>query len=205
MRKKKTTEQKNNQAQVRDAVNGDVKTESIENEKPAVSPDTESVETEQDENAQAEVKADKESDIAQKLSLMNNKYLRLLAEYDNYRKRSIREIEEAHHIATVNLIQELLPILDNLDRATEHRDDKTTLEEYVKGISLIEDQLREALAKAGLKHIEVVGQPFDPHFHEAIMQMDSDEYDSGIVMQEVQKGFMLGDRVIRHSKVIVAK
>ncbi len=204
MRKKKTTEEKDKQTPSQNTDNGDVTKDDAEKQS-TVSPDAEQKTTASEEEEKGAEKTDAVSDIEKKLSLMNDKYLRLLAEYDNYRKRSVREVEEAHHIATVNLIQELLPILDNLDRATEHRDDKTTLEEYVKGISLIEDQLREALAKAGLKHIEVVGQPFDPHFHEAIMQMESEEYDSGIVSQEVQKGFMLGDRVIRHSKVIVAK
>jgi len=147
----------------------------------------------------------KKGDIKDKLIALNEKYLRLLAEYDNYRKRSIREIEVIYQTAAEDLIKELLPILDNLDLATEHRNDKTTLEEYVKGIALIEDQLRYVLAQAGLKHIEVVGKPFDPNIHDAVMQIESDEYESGIVVSEVQKGYVVGDKVIRHSKVIVNK
>ena len=205
MSKKKTKEKKSAQATKYNNDSSDVfsETAGIDDVTSSTAFDTENATVE--ENGQTKAKADTDDDTAQKLAAMNERHLRLLAEYDNYRKRSVREVEDAHHIATVNLIQELLPILDNLDRATEHRDDKTTLEEYTKGITLIEDQLRDALAKAGLKYIEVVGQPFDPHFHEAVMQMDSEDYDSGIVSQEVQKGFLLGDRVIRHSKVVVAK
>jgi len=143
--------------------------------------------------------------IEEKLAALNEKYLRLLAEYDNYRKRSAREIDLMYQTATEDIIKELLPILDNLDRATEHRNDKTTLEEYVKGVALIEDQLRDVLAKVGMKHIEVVGKPFDPNIHDAVMQIESDEYESGIVTSEVQKGYMIADKVIRHSKVIVSK
>jgi len=143
--------------------------------------------------------------IEKKLAALNEKYLRLLAEYDNYRKRSTREIDLMYQTATEDIIKELLPILDNLDRATEHRNDKTTLEEYVKGVALIEDQLRDVLAQAGMKHIEVVGKPFDPNIHDAVMQIESDEYESGIVASEVQKGYMIADKVIRHSKVIVSK
>lgn len=147
----------------------------------------------------------KKSDIKDKLTALSEKYLRLLAEYDNYRKRSIREIEVRYQTATEDIIKELLPILDNLDLATEHKNDKTTIEEYVKGIALIEDQLRGVLAQAGLKHIEVVGKPFDPNIHDAVMQIESDKYESGIVSSEVQKGYVVGDNVIRHSKVIVSK
>ena len=143
--------------------------------------------------------------IEEKLAALNEKYLRLLAEYDNYRKRSTREIDLMYQTATEDIIKELLPILDNLDRATEHRNDKTTLEEYVKGVALIEDQLRDVLAQAGMKHIEVVGKPFDPNIHDAVMQIESDKYESGIVASEVQKGYMIADKVIRHSKVIVSK
>lgn len=147
----------------------------------------------------------KQIDIEDQLAALNEKYLRLLAEYDNYRKRSIREIEMLCQTATGDLIKELLPILDNLDRATEHRDNKTTIEEYVKWIALIEDQLRDVLARADLKYIEVIGKPFDPNIHDAVMQVESDEYEPGIVTSEVQKGYMVSDMVIRHSKVIVNK
>ena len=107
--------------------------------------------------------------------------------------------------ASENLITSLLPILDNLDRATEHRSDKTSLEEYAKGIALIEDQFRDILARAGLEPLNATGEPFDPNLHDAIMQMESDEHESGAVIQEVEKGYLLKGKVIRHSKVVVSK
>ena len=130
MSKKKTTEENDTQAEIQNADSSDVNNDIFSENNSHVFPDSESKAARTEGKTPAEGKTDSDSDTAQKLSLMNDKYLRLLAEYDNYRKRSVREVEEAHHIATVNLIQELLPILDNLDRATEHRDDKTTLEEY---------------------------------------------------------------------------
>lgn len=135
----------------------------------------------------------------------NERYIRLAAEYDNYRKRVAKEREQLYQMATGDIMKEMLPVLDNLDRATEHRNSETSLEEYVSGIALIEDQLRTVLSHAGLEVMEVVGQPFDPTLHDAIMQMESEEYDSGIVVQEVEKGYLLRDRVIRHAKVVVAK
>lgn len=136
---------------------------------------------------------------------INEKYLRVLAEYDNFRKRAAREMTALAKTATENLISEILPILDNLDLATEHKDNPTSMEKYVKGIAQIEDQLRDVLAANGLKPIEAVGKPFDPNLHDAVSVLESDEYESGMVTQEVQKGYQLGDKVIRHSKVVVSK
>ena len=136
---------------------------------------------------------------------MKDKYVRLFAEYDNFRKRTAREKEMHIKNAAEDIIAELLPVLDNLDRATEHRNDKTTYEEYVKGITLIEQQIREVLARAGLEHIEVVGKPFDPDIHEAIMQIESDEHESGFITAEAEKGYVLSEKVIRYPKVIVSK
>jgi molecular chaperone GrpE len=136
---------------------------------------------------------------------LNEKYLRLMAEFDNFRKRTVREKGEIALDATGGLVRELIPILDNLDRATEHRNDTTTLEEYVKGIALIEDQIRQVLAGAGLEVIEAVGTPFDPEIHEAVMQIESEEHESGTVTSEVEKGYMIRHKIIRHPKVIVAK
>ena len=166
--------------------------------------DTAPVETEQtarEETAAETVEADAEFKLAE----LNDKYIRLLAEYDNYRKRTAREIEEIIIRGAEKLIIELLPILDNLDRATEHKNDKTTLDEYVKGITLIEDQFRAILARSGLEPIIAVGEPFDPNLHDAMMQIESEEHEAGIVTSELEKGYMFAGKVIRHSKVVVSK
>jgi molecular chaperone GrpE len=157
------------------------------------------------EKPKSKKESKKKNKYKEELKALKEKYVRLAAEYDNFRKRSSREIQSILRTANENIVKDMLPIIDNLDLATEHREKTTTLEEYVKGIALIEDQLREILAQAGLKHIEAVGKPFDPNLHEAILQMESDEYDPGIVMNETQKGYLFADKVIRHSKVVVSK
>jgi len=136
---------------------------------------------------------------------LNERYLRVIAEYDNFRKRTNRERSDLLRTATEQLMLKILPILDNLDRATEHRTNSTNLEEYVNGIAIIEDQLRAVLAGAGLEKIEVIGVPFNPEIHDAIMQIESDDYESGLVAGEAEKGYSLTGKVIRHPKVIVSK
>lgn len=146
-----------------------------------------------------------ESDSEEKYAELNEKYVRLFAEYENYRKRTAREIGEIIQRGAEKLISELLPILDNLDRATEHRNDKTTFDEYVKGIALTEDQFRAILGQSGLEAIDAVGKPFDPNLHDALMQIESEDHESGIVASEIEKGYLLAGKVIRHSKVVVSK
>ncbi len=143
--------------------------------------------------------------LEEKIAALNEKNLRLIAEYDNYRKRTAREMETIVNIASEKLIQEFLPILDNLDRATEHRNSSTSYEDYVKGIALIEDQLRRVLAQAGLQRLEVVGERFDPEMHSAVLQADSKEHEPGIIIAEVEKGYTLNGKIIRHPKVVVSR
>ena len=162
-------------------------------------------ELEVDEAETAAEKEPGELSLEDKFTALNEKYLRLFAEYDNYRKRTEREKSELISTASEMLIMELLPILDNLDRATEHKNNKTSFEEYVKGIAIIEEHIRTVLSKVGLEPIEVVGKPFDPAYHDAVMQVETDEYDPGIVSIEVEKGYILSGKVIRHPKVIVSK
>jgi len=156
-------------------------------------------------------KADKEQTSAEnvnskddKISKLNEKYLRLLAEHDNYRKRKEKEIDEIREIAAENLVTGFLPILDNLDRASEHKE-KLSFEDYAKGVEIVEEQLRKFLARAGVEKVEVIGEVFDPEIHDAVMQMESKEYDSGIIIAEAEKGYSFKGKIIRHPKVIVSK
>jgi len=192
--------------QVKDSMNNGIDTEEAveDNEKTVEGKDgTISLENEAVESEKLE--ENKTVTEEEKYAALNDKYLRLMAEYDNYRKRTIREFSEIVKTASEKLIMEILPILDNLDRATEHRSNKTTYEEYVKGIAIIEDQLRAVLAGVGLEPIEAVGKKFDPTIHDAVMQIETDEYESGIVTAEAEKGYMLAGKIIRHPKVIVSK
>ena len=125
---------------------------------------------------------------------------RVQADFENYKKRVERETEDFKKFASAELIGKLLPILDAFELSLKNSKDK---EEFVKGIELIYAQLNEILGKEGLKKIEAVNQKFDPFLHEALMTEKSDK--DGLILEELQKGYMLGDKVIRHSKVKVGK
>jgi molecular chaperone GrpE len=130
----------------------------------------------------------------------NDKYIRLCAEYDNYRKRTTREKTEAYGDATAKCIQDIIPVLDSFERAMEA---ETTDSSFKDGMKMIYDQFVQALEKIGVTEMEALGQEFDPNIHNAIKQEESDEYGENTVCQVFQKGYMLGDRVIRHAVVAV--
>ena len=130
-----------------------------------------------------------------------DKYLRLAAEYDNFRKRSIKEKTAAYTDATANTILKLLPVYDNLERAlkTECSD-----EAFYKGIEMTMTQMTEILQNMGVTMISAVGEVFDPMLHNAVMAIEDANYGEKIITVEYQKGFMLNERVIRFSTVVVA-
>ncbi len=135
----------------------------------------------------------------------HDRYLRLVAEFDNFRKRSAREFGDLIRNAERELIGELTEVLDNLDRALNQDQNGESIDELAKGINLIRDQLWTAMGKRGLERMEALGLPFDPEAHDAMMRMPSDEHNEGCVAQEISPGYRLGDRVLRHAKVIVSQ
>jgi|BioPla2DNA2_1021312.scaffolds.fasta_scaffold00534_19 molecular chaperone GrpE len=139
--------------------------------------------------------------IEEALASANDKYLRLLAEYDNYRKRTVKEKAEIYTDATINCILEMLPVIDNFERAlqTECSDDN-----YRVGIEMIFNQLKSILNKMNVKEIEALNKPFDPNLHNAIKRIDNEELEENTVCEVYQKGYMLGDKVIRYAMVAVA-
>ncbi len=128
---------------------------------------------------------------------------RIAAEFENYRKRAARDQERLVAHAHERLVRELLPILDDLERAlgAAERHEEATL---VEGVRLVEQSLRKALVKEGLVEIETDG-PFDPHVHEALLTQPRDEAEPGSVLEVVQRGYRLGDKVVRPARVIVAE
>lgn len=132
---------------------------------------------------------------------LNDKYLRTLAEYDNYRKRSQKERESVFGDAQALTAGQLLPVLDNLDLALQQ---PCADEEYKKGVELIAKQFREILEKMGVKEIPAQGQPFDPRYHDAVMHVEQEDLPENTVSQVLRKGYQLGDRVIRCAMVQVA-
>lgn len=128
--------------------------------------------------------------------------VRLKADFSNYRKRTKKEKERLDLEARSSLINELLPVIDNFERALKTADAEG---EFKNGIEMIYNQLMEILKQEGLDTIDTVGEPFDHEYHEAIMQVEDTEEDSGIIVEEIQKGYVLNDKVVRPAMVKVAK
>ena len=130
---------------------------------------------------------------------------RLKADFDNFRKRMLREQSEFLKLASQTLIGALLPVIDNFERALEHEMHGDQLDKYRDGLRLVYSQILDVLAKEGLSVLEPVGQQFDPNQHEAVLQEESSMHEEGTVVRVLEKGYVLKARVIRPAKVVVAK
>jgi len=147
----------------------------------------------------------------QELKETKDHYLRALADLSNLRKRTAQERREAWERGALSILEELLPILDNFERAlaaiaqeNDSHSSQTNLDSLREGIFLIYNQLRETLQKRGVEPIEALGQQFDPYFHEAAGRIPTEEVEEGSVVREIQRGYRLGNRLLRPSRVIVA-
>ncbi|MBM0064299.1 nucleotide exchange factor GrpE [Bacillus gibsonii] len=134
---------------------------------------------------------------------LNNRLLRVQADYDNFRRRSREEKEAAAKYRAQGFIEELLPALDNFERALSVKPESEEAKSLAQGLNMVYNQLQEALKKEGVTAIETVGQPFDPHLHQAVMQVEEEGFESNQVVEELQKGYKLKDRVLRPSMVKV--
>lgn len=158
-----------------------------------------------------------DEDISEEISVedlkkqADDRYARLMAEFQNFKKRSAKEKQDIHSYANEKIIKDLLDVLDNFERAISlmnngnddiKSDENDAMQE---GISLIFNQLLEVLTKAGLEEIEALGQEFDPKFHHAVLNEASDEFKSGEVSKVLQKGYKLNNRVIRPAMVVVSE
>ena len=141
------------------------------------------------------------SELENALAAERDRYLRLAAEYDNFRKRSIKEREMTYSDARTDAITRILPVYDNLERALKM---ECADEAFYKGIEMTLTGLTEILESMDVKRIQAVGKPFDPNRHNAIMTIENPELGEKVVAEEFQKGFLLGERVIRFSTVVVA-
>ncbi|MDP9047830.1 MAG: nucleotide exchange factor GrpE [Bacteroidota bacterium] len=162
---------------------------------------------EQDQSALAGENEDilsAEDKLKEELKLANDKYLRLYAEFDNFRRRTIKEREEARKMEGKDLIVALLPVLDDFDRALRSMQTATDIIPVKEGVELVQQKLKNILTQKGLKEMEAIGTPFDPEVHEAITNIPaSDEDSKGKVVDEMEKGYFLNDKVARFAKVIV--
>lgn len=145
------------------------------------------------------------ADLKTQLEEQHQRMLRIQADYDNFRRRTREEKEQMRKYASLPLLENLLPFIDNFERALISSKEHPDFDALLKGLDMIYDQLKNILEQEGLKVIEAVGQPFNPEYHQAVMQVEDDEYDEGIIVEELQKGYQLIDRVIRPSMVKVNK
>ncbi len=134
-----------------------------------------------------------------------DRYVRAVAELDNYRKRVARERTEALQFAHEGLVRKLLPVLDNFEAALAAADPAGNLEAFKTGVHMIHNQLRQVLAEAGVEEINAAGQPFDPNLHEAVAQHPSSTVPEGHVLQQKRRGYRLHGRLLRPASVIVAQ
>lgn len=152
------------------------------------------------EQLQAELqKAQETAQFAQ------DQYLRTLADMDNLRKRTQREKEELGKFANENILRDILPVVDNLERALEHAEQAHTGEGLVEGVQMTLEQFSQVLKKFGVVPVDSLGQPFDPALHQAMGQMETADFPSNSVAQEMQKGYVLNERLLRPSMVMIAK
>jgi len=142
--------------------------------------------------------------LKEELALANDKYLRLYAEFDNFRRRTIKEREEARKMEGRDVIVSLLPVLDDFERALKAMETATEVAPVKEGVTLVQHKLKNILSQKGLKGMDSIGAPFDPELHEAITNIPApnDEL-KGKVIDEMEKGYFLNDKVVRFAKVIV--
>lgn len=188
-----------------------VKQESQEQTAGAAREDTEATYSQGEEagqgHAEAEVITPEQSNELEALRKQADenleRYLRAQADFDNFRRRTRQEKEDFAKYASSKLVEQLLPVLDNFERAIQSSKDSKDFDSLLKGIEMTFRQFDQVLEQEGLKRMDAVGQPFNPEYHQAIMQVESEEHEEGAVVEELQKGYMFKDKVIRPAMVKV--
>jgi len=153
-----------------------------------------------------------EEDIAAKLAAAEaaekesyDRFLRVSADFENYKKRSSREMSEFRKYANESLIRDLLPIVDNLERAIVSASDHKDIDSFVEGVNLTFNEVMKVLERFSVKPIDAVGMPFDPTYHQAVMQEPDDDKPENTIIRELQKGYTIHDRLLRPTMVVVSK
>ncbi len=148
-----------------------------------------------------EVKNEEKVQDTSEYDELNDRYKRLLAEFENYKKRSQKEKESIYGMITGDVVSTMLPIMDNLEKAAEAKTEDT---KYQDGVKLVARQFAESLKSLGLEEIETIGKRFDPEYHEAVSHIEDETKGEQEIVQEYRKGYRIGTKVVRHSMVIVA-
>lgn len=163
--------------------------------------EAETQETQETQETAPEAGKSAEELLQEERRQQEDKYLRLLAEYDNYRKRSQKEKDNAWTTAKADTVKAFLPVYDNLERALKQ---ETADEAYAKGVQMTMTQLKSVLEKLGIQEIPALGETFDPAVHDAVMHVDDESAGENTIVEVFQAGFQLGDKIIRHAMVKVA-
>ncbi len=180
------------------------KGQSIENEKETVMNEENNSENQHKKKSSKKSKAKKEKELQEKIDDLNDKYLRLFSEFDNYRKRTAREKIELIGSASANLIEELLPVVDDFERAIESNEQIEGCDIVKEGTVHVYNKLYGTLKKNGLKSMDSLGKDFDTDFHEAITYIPAPSEDlKGKIADVVQRGYLLNDKIIRYAKVVI--
>jgi molecular chaperone GrpE len=161
--------------------------------------------TEQGQNDELAAANAKIAELEAKIKEMENRYLRLYADFENFRRRTRQEMEAAEKYRAQSLVSDLLPALDNFERALKIETENEQAKSILQGMEMVYRSILDALKKEGVEVIEAVGRPFDPHLHQAVMQVEDSNYEPNTVVEEFQKGYKLKDRVIRPSMVKVSQ
>lgn len=151
----------------------------------------------------AEENTEKEMIEKEQYDVLYDKYLRLMAEYDNYKKRTQKEKDEIYSIGVSDVVENLLPVADNLERALSALEESEK-NNFSEGVEMVSKQFFEILSKIGVTEIEALGEQFDPNVHNAVMHIDDEAYDANVVVEQFMKGYKYKEKVIRHSMVKVA-
>ncbi|MEZ4949411.1 MAG: nucleotide exchange factor GrpE [Saprospiraceae bacterium] len=163
--------------------------------------DNESVESESSEGADSRI-----AELEEQVQEQKDKYLRLFAEFENYKKRTIKEKLDMLKNASQDTLSSLLPVLDDFDRAKKVADQEGSKENFPEGIQLVYNKLYSIMANKGLTPMDSTGQDFDPEFHEAFTEIPAPSEDmKGKVIDTIEKGYFLNEKIIRHAKVVVGK
>ena len=143
--------------------------------------------------------------LKEQIAQLNDKYLRQAAEFDNFRRRTAKERVDLIQTASKDLIKDLLDVLDDSDRAQEQLEKTDDISQIREGVNLVFNKFRNSRTAKGLKPMEVMGTEFNPDLHDAVTEIDAGEEMKGKVVAEVQKGYYLNDKIIRHAKVVVGR
>lgn len=189
-------------------------TQTAEETKDAKDTDVNETESVDDASADADAKADEKKGLFKKkkkdkkdeqIEELNDRLKRQMAEFENFRKRSEKEKSQMFDMGAKTIVEKILPVIDNFERGLAAVPDDKKDDPFITGMDKVYKQMLTELDAAGVKPIECVGQEFDPDFHNAVMQVENDELESGTVAQELQKGYMYKDSVVRHSMVSVVQ